>query len=407
MKISVLLPTRNRLNLLKFAVESVVRQDYDDWEIIISDNRSEEDIAGYAASLNDPRVKYYRTDTLLPVTDNWNRALKNSTGDYVVMLGDDDCLVQGYFRFVSGLVRKYRFPDFVYHKALVYAYPGVFPEFPDGYLRENACAAFFDDADAPFLLDTVIARALVADSMNFRVGFDFNMQYSLISRRLIESVRSHGEFFQSPYPDYYASNVMFLKSKNILVCPKPLVVIGVSPKSFGFFYSNQQEAKGDDFLQNATELGSDPEMRATILPGTSMNTSWLLAMELLKRNYVDDCREHGLRVNYRRYRFLQIHCVYNGYHAGGTHSRSQITALRKSMKPWEIALLGPTLSIGAYVVRLLRGRASFLISFFSKIVTPYPRVNFRYLDGEFRNILDVFERVNPTAGHSPDMDNPS
>jgi hypothetical protein len=242
--------------------------------------------------------------------------------------------------------------------------------------------------------------------MNFRVGFDFNMQYSLISRRLIESLQSNGDFFQSPYPDYYASNVMFLKSKSILVCPTPLVAIGVSPKSFGFFYSNQQEAKGDDFLQNTQELGSDPEIRATILPGTSMNTSWLHAMELLKRNYSDDCREHGLRVNYRRYRFLQIHSVYKGYYAGGTHSRSQMTELRKSMKRWEIALLGPMLSIGGYVVRLLRGRASFLTSFSSRIVTPYPRVNFRYLDGKFRNILEVFERVNPTEGHSLDKDNP-
>jgi len=404
MKISVLLPTRNRLNLLKLAVESVVRQDYEDWEIIISDNHSEEDIAGYAASLNDPRVKYHRTEALLPVTDNWNQALRRSTGDYVVMLGDDDCLVQGYFRFVSGLVRKYRSPDCVYHKALVYAYPGVLPEFPDGYLRENACAAFFDGADSPFFLDPTIARALVADSMNFRVGFDFNMQYSLISRRFIESLRSHGDFFQSPYPDYYASNVMFLKAERVLVCPKPLVIIGVSPKSFGFFYSNQQEAKGVDFLQNAPQLASDPKLRAIVLPGTSMNTSWLLAMELLKRNYGSDCRAHGLRVNYRRYRFLQIHSIYNGYYTAGTHSRAQIETLRKSMKRWEITLLGPALALGTYVLKSWRKRTSSPIPFFSRIVTPYPRVNFRYYDGKFRDILEVFERVNPTAGHGLDTD---
>jgi glycosyltransferase involved in cell wall biosynthesis len=42
MKFSVLLPTRNRLNLLSYAIETVIRQDYSDWEIIISDNCSEE-----------------------------------------------------------------------------------------------------------------------------------------------------------------------------------------------------------------------------------------------------------------------------------------------------------------------------------------------------------------------------
>ena len=47
MKLSVLLPTRNRLTFLRYAIESVRRQDVPDWEIIVSDNHSEEDIAGY------------------------------------------------------------------------------------------------------------------------------------------------------------------------------------------------------------------------------------------------------------------------------------------------------------------------------------------------------------------------
>ena len=80
MKFSVLLPTRNRLDLLSYAIETVRRQDYSDWEIIVSDNSSEEDIAGYVRSLDDSRIKYYRTDQFVPVTDNWNNALAKSDG---------------------------------------------------------------------------------------------------------------------------------------------------------------------------------------------------------------------------------------------------------------------------------------------------------------------------------------
>ena len=97
MKFSVLLPTRNRLDLLSYAIETVRRQDYLDWEIIVFDNVSEEDIQGYVRSLNDSRIKCYRTEKLVPVTDNWNNALSKSNGDYVIMLGDDDCLMEGYF----------------------------------------------------------------------------------------------------------------------------------------------------------------------------------------------------------------------------------------------------------------------------------------------------------------------
>ncbi len=49
--VSVLLPTRNRLEYLRTAIETVRRQDDGDWELVVSDNDSEEDIAGHVASL--------------------------------------------------------------------------------------------------------------------------------------------------------------------------------------------------------------------------------------------------------------------------------------------------------------------------------------------------------------------
>ena len=65
MKFSVLLPTRNRLNLLKHAVNTVLKQDYDNWELIISDNFSEEDIKTYVMELGDYRIKYYKTNIIM------------------------------------------------------------------------------------------------------------------------------------------------------------------------------------------------------------------------------------------------------------------------------------------------------------------------------------------------------
>ena len=49
--VSVLLPTRNRLEFLRYAVETVLRQDDQDLEIVVSDNDSEDDIAGHVERL--------------------------------------------------------------------------------------------------------------------------------------------------------------------------------------------------------------------------------------------------------------------------------------------------------------------------------------------------------------------
>jgi hypothetical protein len=127
-----IIPTRDRLTLLRSAVDSVLRLDDEDCELVISDNASSEYIAEYVESLSDPRVVYARTPRPLAVTDNWNNALEHSSGDYVIMLGDDDALLGTYFSRTRKLIAEFDRPEVVYHNALVYAYPGVVPDEPDG-----------------------------------------------------------------------------------------------------------------------------------------------------------------------------------------------------------------------------------------------------------------------------------
>lgn len=386
MKFSVLLPTRNRLDLLKRAIETVRRQDYDNWEIVISDNCSEEDVCGYISSLNDFRIKYFRTESFVPVTDNWNNALEKSEGDYVIMLGDDDGLMKGYFSTLSALISKFDSPDFIYTNAFLYAYPGVMPTAPEGFLRTYSARAIFQSAKEPFWLDKKTAKDLVAQSLNFRVMFDYNMQFSLVSRRLIQSMSQSGRFYQSPYPDYYASNAILLKAQRGLIMPQPLVTIGISPKSFGYYYFNDAESDGTAFLKNMPDEAMADRLRNIILPGTDMNTSWLIAMETLAETY-------GLTVNYARYRELQIRAVYAGLcqEKGWAQAvyrllipnMSLIEVIRYQLLYWSLMKLVPHRFLPALGQRILEGAAS------------HPKIHMPKVEGEFSTILDVFEGVDP------------
>jgi len=380
-KFSVLLPTRNRLELLRYAIESVRRQDFADWEIVVSDNASEEDIAGYVRSLSDPRVRYFRTASFVPVTDNWNNALQKSTGDYVVMLGDDDCLMPGYFSTLRRLIEERGAPDLVYHSALLYAYPGVMPGFPDGFVQPYGYAGFLKNASAPFWLERATALKCVRDAMDFRVTYGFNMQFALVSRRLIDALRDKGPFFQSPYPDYYAMNAALLKAGRILVCPQALVTIGVSPKSFGYYYVNRAEQSGVEFLNNAPDRESVRRLEHVALPGTEMNNSWLLAMETLRLNYGE---EHALKVNYGRYRLLQIlqSCT-----ADDPRPRLPWAKLGFGEKCAAAAAWGLASVAGMFSGRLRRRLNVVCMA----LVRAYPMFSPPRVVGRFRNILEVHE----------------
>lgn len=302
MKFSVLLPTRNRLKYLTYAIDSVLKQDYNDWEIAISDNDSEENIEDYIHSLNDPRIKYYRTESFCPVTDNWNNAVDKSSGDYVIMLGDDDCLLDGYFSHCLSLIQQHDCPEMIYCSAYTYTYPGILQRAPQGELIQFGYAPFLMQQQKPFILDKSQTLKLVHKILNFNVAVNFNMQHSLVSRRLVQELQKYGKFYQSPYPDYYATTALLLKAKRILAVPEPLVVIGVCPKSFGCAYWNNQEKQGVEFL-GIKHHHLSKNISKYMLSGTDMNISWLIAMEAVFENFG---REYALKVGYTKFRLLQI-----------------------------------------------------------------------------------------------------
>ncbi len=151
MKFSVLIPTRNRLENLRDSIASILLQDYSDFEIIVSDNYSDQDIQGYIASLKESRIRYSRTEVFISVTENWNRALDQSIGDYIIMLGDDDCLMKGYFSFIRELIIEHSSPDLIYTDAFLYAHPGVLSNHPKGYLRTTGNCSYWKKS-SPFCL---------------------------------------------------------------------------------------------------------------------------------------------------------------------------------------------------------------------------------------------------------------
>ena len=73
---SVLLPTRNGASLLEGTLRSVLDQPSEDFELVVSDNASDDGTAEILAeAAADPRLRVLRQPRPLGVTDNWNAAL--------------------------------------------------------------------------------------------------------------------------------------------------------------------------------------------------------------------------------------------------------------------------------------------------------------------------------------------
>lgn len=91
-KFSIVIPIRNSVNTLKYTLMTCLAQTYSNFEIIISDNFSEDNIKEMVNEFNCSKIKYFRTESYLPMTYNYRFALSKVKGDYVIFLGGDDGL---------------------------------------------------------------------------------------------------------------------------------------------------------------------------------------------------------------------------------------------------------------------------------------------------------------------------
>jgi glycosyltransferase involved in cell wall biosynthesis len=95
MTVSVLLPTYNRVEMLKGAVQSFIDQDYEDAYLFILNNGSTDSTQEYLETLTHPKIQIITTTTNLTPPYNFNTLLHHyAFGDLVCHLHDDDRLLK-------------------------------------------------------------------------------------------------------------------------------------------------------------------------------------------------------------------------------------------------------------------------------------------------------------------------
>jgi len=98
--ISVILPTRNRADLVTRAIESVLAQTYPNWELVIVDDGSSDATPGVLDRHEDPRIVRHRADGVGAPSAR-NLGLELATGDWVTFVDDDNVMHPGWLRAIA------------------------------------------------------------------------------------------------------------------------------------------------------------------------------------------------------------------------------------------------------------------------------------------------------------------
>ncbi len=121
MLFSVILPTFNREMFLAKAIESVIKQSHENWELIIVDDGSTDNtkklVLGYQKK--QKRIKYiYQKNTERSAARN--NGIKKAKGDWVCFLDSDDLYHESHLEVLHELIQKNQFEKGLYFSGVSY-----------------------------------------------------------------------------------------------------------------------------------------------------------------------------------------------------------------------------------------------------------------------------------------------
>lgn len=110
---SIVIPTYNRERIVLNALKSITAQTFNDFEVIIVDDGSTDATAEVIQALNDPKIKYFKTENC-GVAHARNYGIKKASGSYITFLDSDDLLENFHFQTAFNIISENGSPEIIH-----------------------------------------------------------------------------------------------------------------------------------------------------------------------------------------------------------------------------------------------------------------------------------------------------
>lgn len=103
---SIVIPTKDRPECVEIILNSIKKQTYQDYEVVISDNGSIKPCWNVVEDMHDERFRYYRTERSLGMSDSFESAINHAEGQWVMMFGDKTILYPNALQKIYSVIQK-------------------------------------------------------------------------------------------------------------------------------------------------------------------------------------------------------------------------------------------------------------------------------------------------------------
>ncbi len=254
---SVVVPARNSAKYLEYTLKTCLDQNFNDYEIVVSDNSSpgNNKIHNLVKELGSDKIRYIRPTRELSLTKSFEYAYLNSQGEYIIGLGSDDALMLHALESLNNIVARFQDEELFLWDKLFYCWPGVVDRSQENLFFVNKMyhknKINVSHLNCKSLLDQVLR-------------FDINMYMmpmgyinSAIHRKGIKRIiEKTGSFLEGWSQDVYTGLINLALHEDLLYISYPMTIAGLSPRSLGFS-SNHSKNEADREIINEHHSMSD------------------------------------------------------------------------------------------------------------------------------------------------------
>lgn len=187
-RVSVLIPTFNCAVYLDEAIKSVLEQTFQDFELIIVDNDSNDGSENVVKKyLVDERVKYYRNPTNIGLVRNFNKCLEYAKGDFIKFLCADDKFAPELLAKFVAIMDEYPQVSLVTSNKEFFGLPSEQRRIPFSYLQDGRKIIYSTLQDYNWIGEptSVMFRRSHLGVGNFNTNFTFLCDWDLWLRLLM------------------------------------------------------------------------------------------------------------------------------------------------------------------------------------------------------------------------------
>lgn len=226
--LSILIPTKNRYNCLDESIKSILSIYSTDFEIIVQDNSdNNEEGERIIDEICDSRVRYFYTKESLSIIENCDLSVKNSKGEFLCMIGDDDSVSEKIIDVVMWM--KKNNVDSCLSSPVKYFWKNI--EFN---LHKFPSLTILKRGNKNIKLDSKKELLKCLEKGVYELRNLPRVHHALISRKAMDTVfKLSGSYFPGPSPDMANAIALSLVVTKHYKMNIPFVISGHSPRSAG------------------------------------------------------------------------------------------------------------------------------------------------------------------------------